>query len=72
MPIVRIDLLEGKTPEYGVQVGLIVARALTEVLNVPKDTCFRSSRRTPQPACGLIGIILASTDQTTAYFCRSH
>ena len=41
MPLVRIDLLEGKTPEYGVQVGLIVARALTEVLNVPKDDLFQ-------------------------------
>jgi hypothetical protein len=28
MPIVRIDFLEGKAPEYGVQVGLIVARAM--------------------------------------------
>jgi 4-oxalocrotonate tautomerase len=41
MPIVRIDFLEGKAPEYGVQVGLIVARALTEVLNVPKDDLFQ-------------------------------
>src|SRR6202041_2068039 len=41
MPIVRIDYLEGKAPEYGVQVGLIVARALTEVLNVPKDDLFQ-------------------------------
>jgi 4-oxalocrotonate tautomerase len=41
MPIVRIDFLEGKAPEYGVQVGLIVARALTDVLNVPKDDLFQ-------------------------------
>jgi 4-oxalocrotonate tautomerase len=41
MPLVRIDLLEGKTPEYGVQVGQIVARALSEVLNVPKDDLFQ-------------------------------
>jgi 4-oxalocrotonate tautomerase len=41
MPIVRIDFLEGKAPEYGVQVGLIVARALKEVLNVPKDDLFQ-------------------------------
>ena len=41
MPIVRIDYLEGKALEYGVQVGLIVARALTEVLNVPKDDLFQ-------------------------------
>jgi 4-oxalocrotonate tautomerase len=41
MPIVRIDLLEGKAPEYGVQVGLIAAQALTDVLNVPKDDLFQ-------------------------------
>jgi 4-oxalocrotonate tautomerase len=41
MPLVRIDLLEGKTPEYGVQIGQIVARALSEVLNVPKDDLFQ-------------------------------
>ena len=41
MPIVRIDFLEGKAPEYGAQVGLIVARAMTEVLNVPKDDLFQ-------------------------------
>jgi phenylpyruvate tautomerase PptA (4-oxalocrotonate tautomerase family) len=51
MPIVRIDLLEGKTPEYGVQVGLIVARTLTEVLNVPKDDLFQVI--TTHPATGL-------------------
>ena len=51
MPIVRIDLLEGKTPEYGVQVGLIVARALTEVLNVPKDDLFQVI--TTHPKAGL-------------------
>jgi 4-oxalocrotonate tautomerase len=41
MPIVRIDFLERKAPEYGVQVGLIVAQALTDVLNVPKDDLFQ-------------------------------
>jgi 4-oxalocrotonate tautomerase len=41
MPIVRIDFLEGKAPEYGVRVGLIVAQALTDVLNVPKDDLFQ-------------------------------
>src|SRR6202030_4685083 len=37
MPIVRIDLLEGKTPEYRKQLGEIVYRALIEALGVPKD-----------------------------------
>ena len=41
MPLVRIDLLEGKTAEYGVQIGQIVARSLSEVLNVPKDDLFQ-------------------------------
>jgi 4-oxalocrotonate tautomerase len=41
MPLVRIDLLEGKTLEYGVEIGQIVARALSEILNVPKDDLFQ-------------------------------
>jgi 4-oxalocrotonate tautomerase len=41
MPIVRIDFIEDKPAEYGVQVGLIVAQALTDVLNVPKDDLFQ-------------------------------
>jgi 4-oxalocrotonate tautomerase len=51
MPIVRIDFPESKTPEFGVQVGLIVARALTEVLNVPKDDLFQVI--TAHPTTGL-------------------
>jgi 4-oxalocrotonate tautomerase len=41
MPLVRIDLTEGKAPEYGVQVGQIVYRALSDVLNAPKDDLFQ-------------------------------
>ena len=41
MPLVRIDLLEGKSPEYGKQVGEIVHRALTGVMNAPKDDLFQ-------------------------------
>jgi 4-oxalocrotonate tautomerase len=51
MPIVRIDLLEGKAPEYGVQVGLIVAQAMTDFLNVPKDDLFQVI--TAHPKTGL-------------------
>lgn len=40
MPIVRIDLLEGKTPEYRRQLGEIVYRAMIEALGVPKDDRF--------------------------------
>jgi len=41
MPIVRIDLREGKTPEYRKQVGEIVYHAMIEALGVPKDDRFQ-------------------------------
>jgi hypothetical protein len=36
MPIVRIDLIEGKSEEYRVQVGEIVYQTLVDVLNVSR------------------------------------
>jgi phenylpyruvate tautomerase PptA (4-oxalocrotonate tautomerase family) len=41
MPLVRIDLGEGKTAEYRAQVGDIVYRAMIAELNVPKDDRFQ-------------------------------
>jgi len=41
MPLVRIDLQQGKTPEYRAQVGDIVYRAMIAELNVPKDDRFQ-------------------------------
>jgi 4-oxalocrotonate tautomerase len=41
MPLVRIDLLEGKPAEYRAQVGQIVYRAMLECFNVPKDDLFQ-------------------------------
>src|SRR5271154_2555750 len=41
MPLVRIDLLEGKTPEYRAQVGQIVYQALLNVIGVPKNDRFQ-------------------------------
>ena len=41
MPLARIDLLEGKTPEYRSQIGLIVYQAMLDCLNVPKDDLFQ-------------------------------
>ncbi len=41
MPLVRIDLLEGKTPEYRERVGQIVYRAMAETLNVPQNDRFQ-------------------------------
>jgi 4-oxalocrotonate tautomerase len=41
MPLVRIDLAEGKTAEYRAQIGEIVYRALLDCLTVPKDDRFQ-------------------------------
>jgi phenylpyruvate tautomerase PptA (4-oxalocrotonate tautomerase family) len=48
MPLVRIDLPEGKSQEYGKQVGQIVHHALTGVMNAPKDDLFQIITEHPQ------------------------
>lgn len=41
MPLVRIDLLEGKPAEYRALIGEIVYRAMRETLNVPDKDRFQ-------------------------------
>jgi hypothetical protein len=41
MPIVRIDLIKGKSEKYRVQVGEIVYQTLVDVLDVPKGDRFQ-------------------------------
>ena len=41
MPLVRIDLLKGTTPEYREGVGQIVYRAMVDTLGVPKNDRFQ-------------------------------
>jgi 4-oxalocrotonate tautomerase len=41
MPLVRIDLLQGRSPEYHTQIGQIVYQAMVDVLNVPKNDRFQ-------------------------------
>jgi 4-oxalocrotonate tautomerase len=41
MPLVRIDLLEGKPPEYRAQIGQVIYQAMLDTLNVPKDDRFQ-------------------------------
>jgi 4-oxalocrotonate tautomerase len=48
MPLVRIDLAKGKPPEYGKEVGQIVYRALTDVMNAPKGDLFQIITEHPQ------------------------
>src|SRR5260370_34648506 len=51
MDIGRIDLREGKTPEYRIKVGEMVYRALLDVFGVPKDDRFQVI--TEHPKTGL-------------------
>lgn len=41
MPLVRIDLVEGKSQEYRVEIGQIVYGAMLDVLGVPKEDRFQ-------------------------------
>ena len=41
MPLVRIDLMQGKAAEYRAKVGEIVYRAMLAELNVPEDDLFQ-------------------------------
>jgi 4-oxalocrotonate tautomerase len=50
MPLVRIDLAEGKAPQYGIQIGQIIYQALSDVLNAPKDDLFQVITEHPK-AC---------------------
>lgn len=41
MPLVRIDLMEGKSADYHAQIGQVVYQAMLDVLNVPKNDRFQ-------------------------------
>jgi 4-oxalocrotonate tautomerase len=41
MPLVRIDLRQGKSPEYRRQIGDMVYRAMRETINVPEHDRFQ-------------------------------
>jgi 4-oxalocrotonate tautomerase len=41
MPLVRIDLVEGKSPEYREKIGEIVYQTMLDVLNVPEHDRFQ-------------------------------
>ena len=41
MPLVRIDLVEGRTPDYRAQVGQIIYQAMLECFSVPKNDRFQ-------------------------------
>jgi 4-oxalocrotonate tautomerase len=41
MPLVRIDLIRGKSAQYRKTLGEIIYRAMIELINVPKDDKFQ-------------------------------
>lgn len=41
MPLVRIDLVKGKTPEYRRTIGEVVYEAMLTTINVPKNDRFQ-------------------------------
>ena len=41
MPLVRIDLIEGKSPDYREAIGTVIYEAMLKTLNVPKDDRFQ-------------------------------
>jgi phenylpyruvate tautomerase PptA (4-oxalocrotonate tautomerase family) len=52
MPLVRIDLRQGKTPEYRLKIGSAVYQAMLQTINVPEHDHFQVI--TDHPADGLI------------------
>jgi 4-oxalocrotonate tautomerase len=51
MPLVRIDLIEGKSAEFRKTLGEIIYRAMRETINVPENDKFQVI--TEHPAQGL-------------------
>jgi phenylpyruvate tautomerase PptA (4-oxalocrotonate tautomerase family) len=52
MPLVRIDLRQGKTPEYRRKIGDVVYHAMLETLHMPKQDRFQVIA--DHPAEGLV------------------
>jgi 4-oxalocrotonate tautomerase len=52
MPLVRIDLRQGKTPEYRRKIGDMVYRAMRETINMPEYDRFQVI--TDHPVEGLV------------------
>ena len=52
MPLVRIDLRQGKTPEYRAKIGDAVYRAMLETINLPPHDRFQVIA--DHPADGLV------------------
>jgi 4-oxalocrotonate tautomerase len=50
MPLVRIDLIEGKPVEYRREIGDVIYQAMVDILKVPKDDRFQVIAEHPERA----------------------
>ena len=70
MPLVRIDLVEGKSAEYRAQIGQVVYQALLDAFAVPKDDRFQVITEHPKAELQFDRDYLRSIDRMTASSCR--
>jgi phenylpyruvate tautomerase PptA (4-oxalocrotonate tautomerase family) len=61
MPLVRIDLIEGKSAEYRKTLGEIVYRAMREVINVPENDKFQIITEHPPEGLNVADNYLGNT-----------
>ncbi|MCU1262880.1 MAG: hypothetical protein JWO80_5765 [Bryobacterales bacterium] len=71
MPLVRIDLIEGKLPEYRASIGQVVYEQLIAVFGVPKNDRLQSLQSIPGQACTSIPTISAFIVPTRVCSSRS-
>ena len=71
MPLVRIDLREGTSPDYRNALGDGVQRAMIEAFALPPDDRFQVITEHTRPkASSMIGPILASSAPTRSSSCK--
>ena len=61
MPLVRIDLISGKSAEFRKTLGDIIYRAMREVINVPENDKFQIITEHPPEDLNIAGSYLGNT-----------
>ncbi len=61
MPLVRIDLIEGKSAEFRKNLGEIIYRAMRETINVPENDKFQIITEHPPGGLNVAGNYLGNT-----------
>ena len=71
MPLVRIDLVEGRPVEYGRGIGDVIYHAMVDVLKVPKDDRFQVITEHPERSLIATRTTSESNAPRTAWSSRS-